>query len=446
MILSILLSLFFFIIVIVILVSVHEFGHFITAKWAGAYVERFSIGMGPIIWKKKLGETEYCLSLIPVGGYVKILGEDPEEADYTNPRNLQSKSFLQRLTVFAAGSVNNIILAVIVVAFAYMIGIQMPRYLTLEPVIYWVAPGSSAESAGLTAEDRVLSVNGVSVGTWQDFMENIGINPKGTIKLEIERKNEILALDLKPEEIKEIGLGVVSVMHMLEPAVHNVIKDRPAEKAGIRKGDIITEIDGQKISHWNDISLIIRSNENSMPMAIKVQRDGEYIDFELETDLINGVPGIGIERAPDELTVVSYSIPTAVKESIKKCREWILLTGRFLGNLFTNRASVRSVGGPIMIAGVSGEIGKAMLRDRFGASQFLMFLGFISLQLGFINLLPLPVLDGGHILFLFFEKVFGRDRIKKAKVLSQTIGVILLIALALLVFINDIIRIFATAN
>ncbi len=446
MLLSILFSILFFIIIIIILVSVHEFGHFITAKWSGAFVERFSIGMGPILWKKKYGETEYCLSLIPVGGYVKILGEDPEEGDYNDPRNLQSKSTLQRLLVFAAGSLNNIILAIIVVALAFMIGIQMPEYLSLEPVIYWISPGSNAEESGLEINDKVLRVNGYSVSNWQEFMENIGINPKGIIKLEIERDGKILNIDLLPEQIKEIGLGVVAVMHNIEPVIYRVLPDSPAQSAGLEKGDRIVGVDGKMIGHWNDLSLAVRNNEALDTMEIAVDRAGDIMAFEVRPQLLEGSPNIGIERAPDRTLIKSYPFLESITQSYAKCKEWVLLTGRFIGNLFSNRASVKSVGGPIMIAGVSGEVGKAIFRDRFGISQFFMFLGFISLQLGLLNLMPLPVLDGGHILFLFFEKIFGRERIKKARIVSQTIGIVLLILLALLVFVNDILRLVATIN
>lgn len=441
MLLSILISIFFFIIVIIILVSVHEFGHFITAKWAGAYVERFSIGMGPVLWKKKIGETEYCISIIPIGGYVKILGEDPEEADYTDPKNLQSKSSLQRLAVFASGSLNNIILALIVVSFSFMIGIQVPEYLYQEPVIHWVGPGSSAEQAGLKRYDKVMRINNYAVSTWQDFMENIGISPKETIILEIERGDDIVPVRVEPEQIKAIGLGVIAVMHDIEPVIFNIAQGYPAENAGLKKGDRVTAVNSHEVNHWNTLSYLIRNNIELDIMIIEVDREGEALLFEVTPQLINGTPGIGIERAPDATMIKRFSFFPAIKQGFTRNRDWVILTFRFLSNLVTNKASVRSVGGPIMIADVSGAIGRGIFKDRFGASQFLLFLGFISLQLGIINLLPLPVLDGGHILFLFFEKIFGREKIKKAKSVSQMIGIVLLITLAILVVINDILRI-----
>lgn len=441
MLLSILISLFFFAIVIVILVSAHELGHFLTAKWAGAYVERFSIGMGPVLFKKKYGETEYCLSAVPIGGYVKILGEDPEEADHEDPRNLQSKSTLMRLLVFASGSLNNIVLAIIAVAISFMIGIQVPEYLTQKPVIKWVAPDSTAHEAGLLPGDSVIKINNVNISTWQDFMENIGITPKGTIDLKIERNNVIMNIEAEPEQIREIGLGIIAVMHDIEPVVYEVLEGYPAYEAGIESGDRFVSIDEKRIDHWNDLSLYIRNNKDLEPMQIEILREGEYYNFELSPVLINGVPGLGIGRKPDNTIVQKYGPLASVKESISQCKDWIILTGRFLANLVSNRASVRSVGGPIMIADVSGAMGRAIFRDRFGSSQFLMFLGFISLQLGIINLMPLPVLDGGHILFLIFEKIFGREKIKKAKTFSQIIGIVLLLSLAVLVIINDILRI-----
>lgn len=438
---SIIVSLFFFLVVIIVLVSVHELGHFVTAKWTGAFVERFSIGMGPVIFKKKVGETEYCLSAVPIGGYVKILGEDPEEADYNDPRNLQSKSSLQRLLVFVSGSLNNIVLAVILVTVSFMIGVRTPAYLQSEPVISWVAPGSTADEAGLMSGDKVKKVNTRRVTTWQELMENIGISPRGIIELEIERDKDVLNLDVKPEQIRQIGLGVIAVMHYIRPELYYVAEEYPAFKAGLEAGDIVKKINDTGIKHWNDISLIVRSNIALETMKIKVQRGDTIKVFELAPVLIDGSPGIGIGSRPEETVIRSYSLFPAVLQSLRQCREWIVLTGRFIGNLVTSRASIRSVGGPIMIADLSGAIGKEALKDRFGGSQFLIFLGFISLQLGIINLMPFPVLDGGHILFLFFEKIMGRERIKKAKSISQVIGIVFLISLSVLIVINDIIRI-----
>ena len=434
-------SLLSFFIIILILVFAHEFGHFSAAKLIGARVDRFSIGMGPVLWRFKKGDTEYCLSLLPIGGYVKIPGEDPQDADPDDPANLYAKPFWQRFMVFFAGSFNNIVLAFLAVAIAFFVGIREPAYLSRPPVVGWINPDSNAVHAGLQVKDTIVAVNGQPVGSWSEFLENVGISPRSAITLTIQRGHERKDVAVQPQEVESIGLGVIPIMHQVDPVIDAVSPGLPADIAGLKPGDRILAINGRPTPHWNDVSLRVREN-GAQEMTLTIGRRNESITTRLTPVMQDGAAIIGIRRSEDTMIVRRYGVGQSLQQSWQRCSEWLFLSFRFLRNLVTRKASIKSVGGPVQIATFSGYVGKAVFTERLGISVFFLFLGFISLQLGVINLLPIPVLDGGHILFLFFERILGRDKVMKAKAVSQAVGIFLLLLVTAVVLVNDLLRLF----
>ena len=241
---------------------VHEFGHFIAAKKAGVYVETFSIGMGPKLLKKKYGETEYCLSAILLGGYVKLKGENPDEDLTGAPDELTSKSIPVRFSVFFAGPLMNILLAIVLVSSVFYIGIQMPKYLDDAPVIGWIDEDSPAEKMGLDIGDLILSVGGERMSTWEQAMLYIASTGGKSLDIEVQRGQETHILTGTPEVVKQLGAGYIGIQPVMKPIVGGLQAGFPAEKAGLQVNDRITAINARPINHWYQLVDIVSASAN----------------------------------------------------------------------------------------------------------------------------------------------------------------------------------------
>lgn len=412
---------------------VHEFGHFIAAKKAGVYVETFSIGMGPKLLKKKYGDTEYCLSAIPLGGYVKMKGENPDEDLTGAPDELTSKSIPVRFSVFFAGPLMNILLAIVLVSSVFYIGIQMPKYIEEAPVIGWIDEDSPAEKMGLEIGDLILTVAGKSVQTWEQAMLYIASTGDHSLDIEVQRGNSTHTVTGTPEVIKQLGAGYIGIQPIMKPVVGGLQSGFPAEEAGLQVGDQIIAIDDQKIVHWDQLVDIV-SVSAGQELQVTVLRNDDPVEVAITPKEYNGRGFLGISSQTLFVTK-QYGFVESISRGVQRCWELTAMTFDLLRRLVTLQASAKTVGGPIMIAQMSGEVA------RQGISQLLNFMGLVSLSLGIFNLLPIPILDGGHIFLLLVEFLNRKPLSMKKRELAQKIGLLILIPLFIFVFYNDIARI-----
>jgi len=423
-----------FIIVLGILITVHELGHFLVAKGIGLGVERFSIGFPPRMFGFTRGDTDYCVSWIPLGGYVKINGADPDEAleNPDNPKNFMSRPPYQRAAVLIAGPLMNLVLAFMLMPLVFIVGAAVPTYLEKPAVAGWVQPGSPADDAGLRAGDRILSVNEGHIVTWEDFYEKATSSESLEMLVEGPDGTRSVSLDARLRE--DVGLGIFPFM---DPVVGSLVNRGAARKAGIREGDRILSIGGVPVSDWNEMARIIH-NSAGKAITFEIDRDGEQLALSVTPELSErtGYGLVGISPRTETVTR-RFGVVEAVKQGTARNLELLGLTFSFIWDLVTLNSSIKNLGGPIMIFQVTGQAAKA------GLAQFIAFMAFLSLQLGILNLLPIPVLDGGHLAFLAVEGAIRKPVNVKTRELAQKMGLFLLLLLILVISYNDIVRIFS---
>jgi len=422
-------TLFYFAVVLGILITVHELGHFLVAKFFKVNVEVFSIGFGPKVLKKKWGETEYALSLFPLGGYVKMSGEDPDEP-VKGPGDFYAKPPWQRIAIAFAGPFMNLFLAVCFFALSFSMGRYVPSYQVDKVKVGIVVE----EGVNLKPGDLIVSVNGEKVRSWQEFNKIVALNPDRVLNLEVLRNGKRLKVQVKVGEEERTGIGKVGFIPAIKPIIGKVVKGSPAEDAGFKKGDVILSINGKEINSWEEVVSLIRESEGK-ELTVKVLRRGDVIGITVKPKFNKkyGRYTIGIVPKMD-MTFVKYSLSDSIKESVKEFLSQSALFFSFLYKILTLKVSLKTLGGPIMIAEVAGKAASA------GLSNFVYFMGFISLQLGYFNLLPLPVLDGGLILMFLVELVRRKPLSASFREKFQQAGMAILGLLMILVFYNDIVR------
>lgn len=425
-----------FIIVLGVLIFIHEFGHFIVAKWLGVKVEKFSLGFGPRLMGFTRNETEYRISLLPLGGYVKLAGEEPGEELRNDPSEFASRSVGDRAKIVAAGPLMNLILPFLIFPLVFMMGTEVPAYLKEPPVIGWIEPDSSASAAGFQRGDRIIEVNGGEVENWGELENLIATNPQSTLRIGLMRDNQILEKQLRPKREEKYGIGYAGLVRQIDPVVEQLTPDYPAEQAGLQAGDRITAISGEPIYHWNQISQRIQKHAEEK-VEVTVQRGHETLIFHLEPKMeeIGGEkrPLIGITLVNKTITE-QYGFLESLAKGTKKVVEVTGMTLYVLKKLVTLQLSVKTLGGPIMIAQATGQAAQSGLANLF------FFVAFLSINLAIINIIPIPILDGGHLFFLFIEFLRGKPVEVKKMEIAQQIGLALLILLMLVVTYNDIQR------
>lgn len=432
------------IIMLGILVFIHELGHFAVAKLAGVKVLKFSLGFGPRIVSHQWGETEYMICAIPLGGYVQMLGEGIQENEGDQPlseeersRSFAEKSVGRRLAIVAAGPFMNLALPFLILPLAFLVGIDLPVFLDQPACIGYVLPQSSAEEAGFLSGDCIVAVGEQSINSWIDADKALLSQAGQPAIFDVQRNGThqtiaVAAGDTTAEGLQSLGLAPYqdAVVGVLSPGM-------PAQKAGVQIGDRILSIDGETVASWYDLKTIIQKTKQG-PKKFLVERSGQQLEIVIVPIRSNGEGEYLIGIAPQVETVFKrFAFKEAFGHGFARSRELIELTLVFIQKLVIGKVSSRNIGGPITVVQVAGQAAQTDL------ASILSILAFLSIQLGILNLFPIPILDGGHLLFGVFELVFRRPLPLRVREIAQQIGLLFIVLLMALAFYNDILRIFA---
>jgi regulator of sigma E protease len=405
------------------------------ARRIGVRVITFSLGFGPKLLSFKRGDTEYCISAIPLGGYVKMAGETPEDARTGSSDEFLSKSKWQRFQVLLMGPVMNLALAVVVMTFVLLQGARLPAFEDHAVVIGGFDQNSVAEAAGLQIGDRVISVDDKDVPTWKNFFMAIATRANRPVRLTIERDGKRVERQVTPAAIDRFETGAIGVLPVTHPQIAEVRSGQPGAEGGLRGGDVVMGAGGEtNVSRARLIDLI-RAHEGK-PLALDVIRGDARVALTLVPRLIDQQVIIGATITEAEFKTVEPGPVEAVKLSLKQNWEWTTLIFETLGGLFTRQTSVKQLMGPVAIADLSGT---AAQQDSW--IPLFQLMAMISLNLGLLNLMPIPVLDGGHIAILALEGVSRRDFSMKVKEKMLLAGFVLLLMLMVTVIYNDLMRI-----
>ena len=423
-------TLIYFLIVIGILVFVHEFGHFIMAKRAGVRVEKFSLGMGPKLFGYKKGDTEYVISALPLGGYVKMAGENPDEEPTGSPDEFQSKTVWQRVKIAVTGPLTNIVLAFVLMPLVFLVG----TYTIGPAAVGFVEKGSPAEKSGFRVGDVIEEINGRKITDWEKGAMLIAVNPDTDITVKIKRTGELLTLTLRPTLDPERNIGTSGLYPDFPVEIGKLKPAFPAEKAGIKEHDKILSVDGMTVYYWNQFSTAVKESKGRK-LVLEIEREGKRTQVTVTPTESEGRYVIGVEPIIP-LIFRKYGFFESLSMGFDKTIESIDLTFITLKKLLTFNLSIKTLGGPVMIAQMSGQAAAA------GLSSFLSLLAVISISLGILNLLPIPILDGGMVLFLVIEAVRKKPLSRRTMEISQSIGAAVLIALIAVVSYNDVVRMF----
>ncbi len=438
-----------FVVVIGVLILIHELGHFLVARWVGVGVERFSIGFGPVLLRWKGKETEYCLSAIPMGGYVKMMGEEgPLEgggSGVVDPaKSFSLKPLAARFLIVFAGPGMNFVLAAAIFAAVFMI-VGRP---VLPSTLGRIKPDGPAAQAGLKTGDRVTAVDGVPVANWEDLYSAIQAGGGETRQITFSRETREQRVALTPARTKvrdifgderatwDIGAGPFAPARIGE-----VLPGYPAAKAGLRTGDTVVALDGSPVLSWDELAEAIHKRAGK-PTELTVERDGRSLTVAVVPQAVKDrgpsgeeveVGRIGISPAAAVSYVRSNPI-VAVGQGVARTWDMTVLTAVGLWKLVTRQLPASTIGGPIQIAVVAGEQAKQ------GVTSLAFFTAVISVNLALLNLLPVPMLDGGHLFFFVIEAVRGRPLSLRKREVAQQVGFFLLMLLMVYAVYNDLAR------
>lgn len=421
-----------FIIVFGILVFVHELGHFFMAKLMKIRVEVFSWGIGKRLFGIKKGDTDYRISLVPIGGFVKFSGEEAfEEKKELAPHDFMAKKRWERFLVLLTGSLMNIFLALVLVSIISMVGVTVPEYSEQKPVIGWIDPGSPAKGADLKVNDEILSVNDRKTETWSDVEIAVGTKPKRLITIECKRGEEIIKVQLMTESRTRLAFGYAGFYPKILVQVAYIFSGTPAEEAGLKVGDVFLAINGEYVYDYRFLEIVAESPGKELEFL--VEREEEILTFHITPRLDGKVGKIGIGTGMKS-ELKKFGFFSAIGRGINENWKLAFVLVNYVKDLVTGEASAAQIAGPIEIARFS----RTFLRMGFFA--LMGFIAFISLQLGIINLFPIPLLDGGQILVLCLEGLFRRDFSAKVKQTVMQFGFIIFILLFVFVILNDVAR------
>jgi regulator of sigma E protease len=428
------------IIVLGVLVFIHELGHFLIAKWCGIRVLAFSLGFGAPIIKKEFRGTEYRISAIPFGGYVKMAGENPEEAKEgpPDPGDFTSKPVWQRALVAVAGPGANFISALLMLWFMFIWGVEQPLYLE-HPIVGAVMEQSAAEQAGIKAGDSLLTVNNREVNSWEDISSAFALQEKEYSLSYIrdgQKYTAVLLMKKSDDLIPKEHTG--GIMPPLPAIVATVSPNSPAERAGIQKGDTIKTINNQTVFSWFQVLTLIKSYDTTekTPLTITVARNSSVVSLSTspEYDASSKRYIIGIMVDEGAKRIVKYPVVAAFHKGMDKGWEYTKMIFDIVGKLASREVSAKQLAGPVGIIPMSG--GMALQ----GISTILNFMGLIGINLAVLNLMPLVITDGGMLLFLALEAIRRKPLSIKTQMLVNKIAIAFFLMLFLFVTFNDVQR------
>ncbi len=447
-----------FIVVLGVLVVVHELGHYWVARWCGVKVLRFSVGMGKVVWSRRFGpdQTEWALSALPLGGYVKMLDAREQDLSQLSPEDLKREftrqSVWRRIAIVAAGPLANFVLAIFIFAGLYSYGIPEPT-----PRLRAVPENTAAFQAGLRGGELITSVNGEPVQIWSDLRWKIAQHAveKEPVRLEISRAESassasspavqhdavVLRLEsLTAEDLEKDFLAMLGIeLARPAPVLGKILPDGPAERAGLQSGDLIEQVNGARISDGLALVELIRASAGKSLAISGMHRNGQKFTITVvpESHEKDGARFGRIQAevplAP-EMIVASSSPLQAISKAIGKTWDTSVLTLKMMGKMIVGEVSWKNITGPITIADYAGQTA------RIGLISYLSFIAFISISLGIMNLLPIPVLDGGHLLYYSLEVLTGRPVSERFGELAQRAGLGILMTLMIVAMFNDIAR------
>jgi regulator of sigma E protease len=422
-----------FLFVLGVLIFVHELGHFWMARRLGVRVLTFSLGFGPKILKFRRGDTEYAISAIPLGGYVKMAGENPDDPRSGSPDEFLSKTKWERFQILIMGPAMNIVLAVVVMAIVLMQGAEIPAYQDQPPVVGVVMPGSPAERAAIRRGDRILTIAGEEADTWEDLFVKIGTRPNRDVAVTLLREGRPVSLTVRPDAETRFEVGNIGVLPDVHPYIESVIKGDPADRAGLKAGDVIVALNGEPVALAGQLIRMMAPHAGR-EVELTIRRNGVEQRVRLTPILREGRGMMGV-TPHDRTKSFKPSALEAIALSVGRNFEFGGLIFKTLGGLFVGETSPRQLMGPVAIAQLSGESAAA------GWIALFTLMASISLNLGLLNLLPIPVLDGGHIFIMALEGIARRDFSMAVKEKMFLAGFVLLMMLMVTVVYNDLTRI-----
>ncbi|MRV71579.1 RIP metalloprotease RseP [Duganella sp. FT92W] len=430
------------------LIIFHELGHYLVARWCGVKVLRFSVGMGKVVWSRRVGadQTEWAVSALPLGGYVKMLdGRDCDlkglsEKDLA--REFTRQSVWKRIAIVAAGPIANFLLAIALFAGLYMVGVAEPAAKVAPPAVT-----SPAGVAGLRGGDLITAINGEKVRVWSEVRWHLiqAVIDKRGATMEVEspgsgrhtvtlHADALTGLDMESDVAAKLGVALAR-----PPArLGDIMPGSAAAKAGLRSGDLVVAIDGQPVTDWVAFTTAVRASGGKL-LLFSVERDGRVIDVPVTPDVESkgsvtvGKIGAYVAAPTDMIEVQAGPIEAVVKGAVKVW-ETSVMTVKMIGKMLVGEVSWKNVTGPITIADYAGQTA------RIGMASYIGFIAFISISLGVMNLLPIPVLDGGLLLYYSLEVLTGRPLPERVGDIAQRIGVGLLVTLMALAVFNDVVR------
>lgn len=417
------------------MIFIHELGHFIAAKRLGVRVLTFSLGFGTRLFGFKRGETDYRISLLPFGGYVKMAGEDPTESHHDDPGDFLAHPRWQRFIIALAGPTMNILTALVLLAALYKFHYEKPSYEEQPARIGEVQIGSPAAKAGLRPDDLIVRMGNLEHPNWRQLQVNVLMTTNAAIPLEVERNGSMVNLTLTPKAQGEDETGYAGIEPCFPSVVGGVERGMPASRSGVKAGDKIIAVDGQPTPCFQTVASAVQARDGK-PVTLTLQRHGSTTQANIQP-VQRKISGkemwmIGVEVQTMVVRQLSFSeaIATSWNDNVRST----VLTFEALKKIATRQLSARSLSGPVGIAQISGSAYRA------GATALLSLVAFISLQLGILNLLPIPMLDGGMILMLFIESAMQRDLSLEFKERLVQAGIFLLLLVLVFVTYNDIVK------
>ena len=405
------------------------------ARRIGVRVLTFSLGFGPKILSFKRGDTEYCVSVIPLGGYVKMAGENPEDSRTGAPDEFLSKSKWQRFQVLVMGPIMNLALALVVMTFVLYQGAAVAAVQEQPVVVGSVVADYPAAQAGIKVGDRIISIGGEEVPTWKQLDVAVATKANRTVPVLLMRDGRTMTVDVTPKAVSKYEIGDIGVLPILRPEIATVNPGEPAAEAGLQPGDVVLAAGGVRDVAYKPLLEMIKAHDGK-PLPLEIKRGDQVLQITVTPRKNGDVARMGAQIYEVERKLINPTFPEAIKLSALQNWEWASMIVKTLGGLLIGDTPVKQLMGPIGIADLSGTAARAP-----GWIPLFQLMAMISLNLGLLNLMPVPVLDGGHIAILALEGLSRRDFSMKVKEKMLLAGFVLLVTLMVTVIYNDLTRV-----